>query len=62
MVKSKGGDLGDHIFIKRGRWYNQLNQSELIEQVQTLIRTKEHQWDFKSGLNPIHEKRQGAVN
>jgi len=42
LVKSKGGNLGDHIFIRRGRWYNQLNQNELVEQIQTLIKSKEN--------------------
>jgi flavodoxin len=47
LVKSKGGNLFDHIFIRRGRWYNQLDQNELAEQIQTLIESKEPQWDFK---------------
>ena len=51
LVKSKGGNLGDHIFIRRGRWYNQLDQNELVEQIQTLIKSKETQWDFRPGLN-----------
>ena len=38
LVKSKGGNLSDHIFIKRGRWYNQLDRNELVEQIQTLIK------------------------
>ena len=46
LVKSKGGNLGDHIFIRRGRWYNQLDQNELVEQIQTLIKSKETQWNF----------------
>jgi len=52
LVKSKGGNLGDHIFIRRGRWYNQLDQNELVEQIQTLIKSKEAQWDFRTGLAP----------
>ena len=51
LVKSKGGNLSDHIFIRRGRWYNQLDQNELVEQIQTLIKSKETQWDFKRGLD-----------
>ncbi len=46
LVKSKGGNLDDHIFIRRGRWYNQLGQNELAEQIQTLIKFKETQWNF----------------
>ena len=51
LVKSKGGNLSDHIFIRRGRWYNQLDRNELVEQIQTLIKSKETQWDFKRGLD-----------
>jgi len=51
LVKSKGGNLGDHIFIRRGRWFNQLDQSELVEQIQKLIKSKETQWDFRPGLD-----------
>jgi len=47
LVKSKGGNLGDHIFIRRGRWYNQLDQNELVQEIQTLIKSKESQWDFR---------------
>jgi len=39
LVKSKGGNLDDHIFIRRGRWYDQLDQNELVEQVQTLVKS-----------------------
>jgi flavodoxin len=46
LVKLKGGNLGDHIFIRRGRWYNQLDQNELAEQIQALIQSKETQWDL----------------
>ena len=47
LIKSKGGNLDDHIFIRRGRWYNQLNQNELIDEIQTLIKSKESRWAFK---------------
>jgi len=47
LVKSKGGNLGDHIYIRRGRWYNQLNQNELVKEIQILMKSKENQWDFK---------------
>jgi len=51
LVKLKGGNLGDHIFLRRGRWYNQLDQNELVEQIQTLIKSKETRWDFRPGLD-----------
>jgi len=51
LVKSKGGNLSDHIFIRRGRWYNQLDQNELVKEIQTLIKSKESQWDFRARLD-----------
>jgi hypothetical protein len=42
LVKAKGGNLGDHIFLRHGRWYNQLDQNELVEQIQLLIKSKEN--------------------
>ncbi len=39
LAKSKGGNLEDHIFIRRGRWYNQLDQNELVEQIHTLVKS-----------------------
>jgi len=51
LVKSKGGNLNDHVYVRRGRWYNQLDQSELLEQIQTLIKSREPQWDFRPGLD-----------
>lgn len=48
LVNSKGGNLSDHIFIRRGRWYNQLNQQELAKQIQTLLESKESRWDFNT--------------
>jgi hypothetical protein len=47
LVKSKGVNLLDHIFIRRGCWFYQLNQKELAEQIQTLIESKETHWDIK---------------
>ncbi len=65
LVKSKGGNLRDHIFIRRGRWYNQLDKNELVEQIQTLIKSKEKQWDFRPGLglnSGRNPKRGGATS
>jgi flavodoxin len=64
LVRSKGGNLDDHIFIRRGRWYNQLDQNELVEKIQTLIKSKETQWDFRPGLDlnqDRNQKRGGAA-
>jgi flavodoxin len=57
LLKSKGGNLRDHIFVKRGRWFNQLDQNELVEQIQTLIKSKETQWDFRPGLDLNQQPR-----
>ncbi len=38
LIKSKGGNLSDHIFIRRGRWYNQMSQNELAKAIQTLVK------------------------
>ena len=60
LVKSKGGNLSDHVFIKRGRWYNQLNRNELIEQIQTLIKSKEGQWGFETRTRPKLRRKSKA--
>ena len=57
LIKSKGGNLDDHIFIRRGRWYNQLNQNEMIEQIQALIKSKETQWDFMPRIGSNLDKK-----
>ena len=62
LVKSKGGNLGDHIFIRRGRWYNQLDQNELVEQIQTLIKSKESQWDFRPGFDQKGSNSVSAIH
>ena len=49
LVNSKGGNFSDHIFIRRGRWYNQLNQQELAEQTQSLLKSEESRWNFSPG-------------
>ncbi|MCP4754653.1 MAG: hypothetical protein GY866_27540, partial [Proteobacteria bacterium] len=51
LLMTKGGHLNDHIYIRRGRWYDQLDRQELIEQIQTLLKTKESSWKFRSGLS-----------
>ena len=60
LVKSKGGNLADHIFVKRGRWYNQLDQDELAEQIQILLNSNETRWDFKQGSGAKLESRSKA--
>jgi flavodoxin len=37
LVENKGGKFLDHIYVRRGRIYNQISGSELIEKVQELL-------------------------
>ena len=43
MVKKKGGKFHDHIYIKRGRWFFQLNREKLLEKFNKLLDIKEEQ-------------------
>ena len=56
VLLQKTNDLSDHIFIRRGRWYNRLDQNDLVEQIQKLIKSKETQWDFR----PDFDQNQGS--
>lgn len=44
LVENKGGRFLDHIYVRRGRIYNQLSGSELIEEVQKLLEDREGEW------------------
>jgi flavodoxin len=44
LVEARGGRFLDHIYIRRGRIYNQLSGSELITEVQELLEIKEREW------------------
>ena len=61
LVNSKGGNFSDHIFIRRGRWYNQLNRQELAEQIQTLLESRESRWNFKSEQNKNNVENASSV-
>ena len=43
-VRMKGGHLLDHVFIRRGRVYNQKNGQELLEVARTLVDEKVKEW------------------
>ncbi|MBW2208269.1 MAG: flavodoxin/nitric oxide synthase [Deltaproteobacteria bacterium] len=43
-IEKKGGRLIDHIFIRRGRVYYQMNGKELIRQAQNLLDKKVKEW------------------
>ncbi len=51
LVQANGGRLNDHIFVRRGRWYDQMDQHELIEGIQKLLKSKENRWKFRSRLS-----------
>jgi flavodoxin len=44
LVENKGGRFLDHIYVRRGRIYNQLSGSELVEEVQKLLEDRESEW------------------
>ncbi len=46
LIKTNGGKLIDHVYVRRGRWYNQLDQNELIEQIQKRLEINEMKWGF----------------
>ena len=37
IITSKGGRLKKHIYVRRGRWYEQLTSEELLEQFSRLL-------------------------
>lgn len=47
LIKSHGGKMIDHIYVRRGRWYDQLDQNELIVQIQQQLDAKESNWGFR---------------
>lgn len=46
MVKKKGGKFHDHIYIRRGRWFFQLNREKLLEKFNKLLDIKEEQYNY----------------
>ncbi len=47
LIKTNGGKLVDHVYVRRGRWYNQLDQNELIEQIEKRLEINETKWGFR---------------
>ena len=43
-IRVKGGHLIDHVFIRRGRVYNQMDGQELLEEARTLVDEKVKEW------------------
>jgi flavodoxin len=44
LVTQKGGVFIDHISVRRGRIYNQIDKTELINQLQQLLVAREKSW------------------
>jgi flavodoxin len=44
LVKKKGGHFLDHIYVRRGRWYSQLNRKELIQKFNNAINLKKEKY------------------
>ncbi len=44
LVETRGGQFLDHIYVRRGRWYAQLNREELLEQFNEILDVKEAEY------------------
>ncbi len=44
LIDNKGGRFLDHVYVRRGRVYNQISGNELIKKVQELLNTKDSNW------------------
>ncbi|MCP4010400.1 MAG: flavodoxin/nitric oxide synthase [Proteobacteria bacterium] len=44
LVEQKGGVFLDHIYVRRGRVYNQIDREELLAQVRGLLASRESKW------------------
>ncbi len=44
LVREKGGQFHDHIYVRRGRWYAQLNGEELLEKFNKILDEKEDEY------------------
>ncbi len=53
LVEQKGGAFLDHIYVRRGRVYNQIDREELLTQVRDLLRKSESKWhsDFRTRVD-----------
>ena len=44
LITNRGGKFIDHLFVRRGRIYNQISGNELIKKVQDLLNIKNRKW------------------
>ncbi len=45
LVEKTGSHFLDHIYVRRGRWYSQLNREELLEKFNRILDTKEEEYN-----------------
>jgi len=45
LVKKKGGIFHDHIYVRRGRWYSQLNRKELLDKFNKILDAKDEEYN-----------------
>jgi flavodoxin len=50
LVEHKNGRFLDHVYVRRGRIYDQINRDELLKQVNELLEAKKKKWN--SIINP----------
>lgn len=53
LVKKKGGQFHDHIYVRRGRWYSQLSREELLEKFNKILDEKEE--EYRGIISQGHE-------
>jgi hypothetical protein len=44
LINTRGGRFLDHLFVRRGRIFNQISGNELIRRIQGLLNTKDINW------------------
>lgn len=44
ILAGKGGRLVDHVYVRRGRWFGQMDREELLAAVKELLDAREEQW------------------
>jgi flavodoxin len=53
LVNNRGGRFLDHVYVRRGRIFNQINGNELIKKTQELLNARNSKW--RSIIGKIYE-------
>ncbi len=53
LIDNKGGKFLDHVYVRRGRIFNQISGNELIKRVQKLLNARNSKW--RSIIGKIYE-------